>query len=662
MTESDFSEPGQKKPDEESVQGTPQPPPLPPNVPLGFKTSSVPPKLPASDSSDIFPETLFPEAPPKPDSPEEFAKFLLRHQSFAVPELNEFFHENNLRHPPPADHVFVVPPIHDREDFENRRKLRHWWDYLCSRVSIGSTASLVFHVLLTLLLMLIVTQVDHENHGFVIIGGTIGGSEIGGLEILEWTESNVTAEVGVSQMISGEMVNLDSMQIRPPNHRTDVPGGQISGENLNQGWAQAGAGNLSTTSGNVTTGLGNLSTGPGGFQAGLGHSSGGGFASRTAANQERVRGQGGVSTAGQNAMDAGLQWLVAHQFPDGGWDFRLNYTDPNNPRNKTPCPGLCSAVGPHPSRNAATGLALLAFFGAGHTHMSEGPYQSTIFRGLTFLKYHAKFDDEGRRDYRAGTENEKGMYTQGIAVMALCEVYGMTKDPSIRDDAQRGLDFITWAQNRQNGGWRYRPYVDSTETDTTVTVWQHMALKSGQMAGLDVSERSLMSINYFLDRVVVSGSGGSMYAYMAGDAVSGPESFHVNSRRSTTAMGLLMRLYLGWKPGMDPMDRGITHLDEWGPSFLWTQNSEYRGAKSCLYYDYYATLALHHYGSSAWSRFYPQIYDYLILHQAKTGHESGSWFFPDYHGDQGGRLLNTCLAIMILEVPYRYLPLYRNME
>jgi hypothetical protein len=32
--------------------------------------------------------------------------------------------------------------------------------------------------------------------------------------------------------------------------------------------------------------------------------------------------------------------------------------------------------------------------------------------------------------------------------------------------------------------------------------------------------------------------------------------------------------------------------------------------------------------------------------------------FPDKHGDQGGRLYNTAMSILVLEVYYRYLPIY----
>jgi hypothetical protein len=50
--------------------------------------------------------------------------------------------------------------------------------------------------------------------------------------------------------------------------------------------------------------------------------------------------------------------------------------------------------------------------------------------------------------------------------------------------------------------------------------------------------------------------------------------------------------------------------------------------------------------------------DYLVSTQSANSHEAGSWHFPDPYGDKGGRLYNTAMAIMILEVYYRHMPLY----
>ena len=81
-------------------------------------------------------------------------------------------------------------------------------------------------------------------------------------------------------------------------------------------------------------------------------------------------------------------------------------------------------------------------------------------------------------------------------------------------------------------------------------------------------------------------------------------------------------------------------------------------SKTNIYFDYYATLVLHHYGGERWDEWNAPMRDFLIKSQSTKRHETGSWHFRDKHGNVGGRLYSTAMAIMILEVYYRYLPLY----
>ena len=53
--------------------------------------------------------------------------------------------------------------------------------------------------------------------------------------------------------------------------------------------------------------------------------------------------------------------------------------------------------------------------------------------------------------------------------------------------------------------------------------------------------------------------------------------------------------------------------------------------------------------------------DYLVNSQDHSDtHRAGSWYFANPHGQVGGRLYTTAMSVMILEVYYRYLPLYDN--
>ena len=116
------------------------------------------------------------------------------------------------------------------------------------------------------------------------------------------------------------------------------------------------------------------------------------------------------------------------------------------------------------------------------------------------------------------------------------------------------------------------------------------------------------------------------------------------------AIGLTLLLYLGETPGTAPFDRSIDRMAARGP------------ALTNVYHDYYAAIALHHTRHRDWDRWYGELRDHLIATQSKEGHQRGSWHFKDRWGDIGGRLYTTAMCTMILEVSYRFLPMYGNGE
>ena len=121
---------------------------------------------------------------------------------------------------------------------------------------------------------------------------------------------------------------------------------------------------------------------------------------------------------------------------------------------------------------------------------------------------------------------------------------------------------------------------------------------------------------------------------------------------ATSAVGLLCRMYLGWKKENPALGRGIGRLLEKGPD------------KANMYYNYYATQAVFQYTGgegSLWREWNEKMRDFLISTQAREGHEKGSWFLPgDGHNTTGGRLYVTAMATMILEVYYRHMPIYQE--
>ena len=207
---------------------------------------------------------------------------------------------------------------------------------------------------------------------------------------------------------------------------------------------------------------------PGGLAKSSQAPTGGGWEGRNPDARSRLAGSGGGTRQSELAVERGLQWLVAHQREDGSWCFDL--TGP-------PCNGMCRNSGSEPSTTAATGLAMLPFLGAGYTHI-QGEHRNIVKKGVYYLKSRAKVTPHGIDLCDGGS-----MYAHGIATIALCEAYGMTRDESLKDIAQGAIRYIVYAQDLRGGGWRCRPGMPG---DTTVTGWQLMALKSGQMARLEV--------------------------------------------------------------------------------------------------------------------------------------------------------------------------------
>ena len=334
---------------------------------------------------------------------------------------------------------------------------------------------------------------------------------------------------------------------------------------------------------------------------------------RGEARSGAVRERGG-SAASEAAVERGLAWLALHQGADGSWRFDLSNCQ---------CAGACSHTGSITSTTAATGIAVLPFLGAGHTHL-DGPYQETVSRAIYYLMGRLQPTPRG------GDLTEGTMYGQGVATLALAEALAVTRDDMLVRPVTDAVKFIVTAQDHYGGGWRYLP---GQAGDTTVTAWQLAALKSAALAGLEVPTPTIDGVCRFLDRV--QARSGECYGYL------GPQA-----KPCTSAIGLFCRLHTGWEE-RETLDRGLAALARPGP------------APAAVYQNFYLAQALLQAEHAAWPRWNARNRDQLVAQQAAAGHELGSWFFDDRETAPGGRLAHTALAVLTLEVYYRLLPLYR---
>lgn len=341
---------------------------------------------------------------------------------------------------------------------------------------------------------------------------------------------------------------------------------------------------------------------------------------RTAKGRKALVKSEGGSEGSEAAVVRGLKWIADRQLPNGSWNFAAI--------GESPDPGEFDRC-----EMGATGLSLMAFLGAGHTHLKDGPYKKHVEKGLAYIMNNAKIQPTGV-DYRAPS-NQGNMYVQGICVIALAEAYGMTKDRRLRRPVEGGVAFIVNAQNRTGGGWRYKP---GDKGDTSVVGWQLMALISAHHAKIKVPKNVFSGATAFLNRVEIQDDKHTYYGYNA-----------PGKKISTSAVGLLSRMYLGWDRQTSGLKKGIQLLADKGPS------------KNDDYYNYYATQVMHHWGGEPWVAWNNIMRDQLVKTQVKEGPSAGSWKPGGGHGPkQAGRLYVTCMNLMTLEVYYRHLPLYQR--
>jgi len=337
-------------------------------------------------------------------------------------------------------------------------------------------------------------------------------------------------------------------------------------------------------------------------------------------------------------VDRGLAFLARSQAADGRWTLG---------RFAGSSAGDTALL---ESDSAATGLALLAFLGAGHDHF-DGPHHETVRRGLDFLMASQRAD--GDLYVVASDDASNGsawLYSHAIATMAICEAFGMTGDPVVRPSAEQACRFVAAAQHPERGGWRYRPGVDS---DLSVSAWMLVAMRSGQLARLPVEPRVLGGVRTLLE-ASATGSAAAPFHYNTLDPAQRARPLSV---LTMAAVGTLMRLHTG-TPVDDPgVQSAARLLESHVPAFGGGGMRE----RDC-YHWYYASQVLVHTGGDGWAAWYRGLVESLEPGQEPAGPKAGSWEAggaqPDRWGRYAGRVYVTALHLLALEVPYRYLPTY----
>jgi squalene cyclase len=318
-----------------------------------------------------------------------------------------------------------------------------------------------------------------------------------------------------------------------------------------------------------------------------------------------------------------LRWLASAQSDDGRWEAALHGAGRERRIGGTDRQGAGATAD-----SAMTGLTLLAFLGAGHTHQS-GEYRDTVRRGLEYLLRVQRADGSLAGNARV----YEAMYCHGMAAFALSEAAAMTRDEQLKPAVSRAVTFIVASQHPTSGGWRYQP---GDPGDTSQLGWQIMALRSAELAGMPMPARTRDGIERFLASVA-AGRHRGLASYRNGEQAT----------RTMTAEALASRQF---------MRLAQTEASREAADFI---VQELPGAGEVnLYYWYYATLCLYQLQDEHWEQWNEALQRSLIAAQHTEGDLAGSWDHDTVWGSYGGRVYTTALATLCLEVYYRYLPVY----
>ena len=272
-------------------------------------------------------------------------------------------------------------------------------------------------------------------------------------------------------------------------------------------------------------------------------------------------------------------------------------------------------------------LAALAFMADGNLP-GRGRYGEQVTRALEFV-----LANKSESGLLAAESTTGPMYGHGFATLFLGEIYGMNpNDSRVRDALVRAIDLILNSQNDE-GGWRYNPV--PYDADVSVTICQVMAMRSARNAGIKIPKDTIdRAVRYVRD--CQNADGGFRYMRQPG-----------SSAWPRAAAGVASLFYAGVYED-DSIERGLEYLSS---NSMIANTGGPQMQAHYFYGQYYATQAMYLAGGDRWEQWWSRVRDELIAMQS----DDGSWI-----DHQAGESYATAMALIVLQMPNRYLPIFQR--
>ena len=381
----------------------------------------------------------------------------------------------------------------------------------------------------------------------------------------------------------------------------------------------------------------------------------------------------------EEAVLRALRWLKLKQRKDGSWGGQ--------------------AI-------AMTGLGILTFLAHGEKPGGEDSdeFGPVVQKALEFLL--SKQGADGRFSGMDGNQ-----YAHPMATYALCEAYGMTLNPNVKEAAIKALVPILKGQH-PTGGWTYKmdPKPDEKgkyRDDTSYMGWCAQALKAAKLANLYSPGSPEIKKLDQATKLAIKG-------FQANAHPDGGFGYTGPGKGGLTSVGSLCMQLLG-ASNTSEVKKALETMDSWTPAFqnyadaralvanVKPEELVKRGkdgkpiidketgkeekatpleiakkkleptlnpaqklflSASAQYYYYYASQSKFHQGGKHWDNWNKAMKPaYLAAQQVDKGaiedihgkkQDVGWWENMDSHSDRP--VMDTCLAALQLMVYYRYLP------
>jgi hypothetical protein len=333
------------------------------------------------------------------------------------------------------------------------------------------------------------------------------------------------------------------------------------------------------------------------------------LAARRAGAQEKEVLPKHVTPEALRAVTKGLDYLAAQQSDDGSWNTGGGQAYPV----------------------AMTGLAGTAFLAHGNSP-TRGKYSRSVQGAVEYL---VRCSTPTGLITGPAQDSGQPMHGHGFALMFLASVYGMVTKESLRrqvGETIRKAVALTSQGQSADGGWTYIP---GAGDEGSVTVTQVQALRAAQNAGFLVPKAVIEEAGKYLEKCRTP-EGGIQYSLRFG---GGP--------RLAISAAAVATLYNAGQFDSPIATDCLKYV--WG-QFKANEGWQ-KGGFHAFYTHLYASQGFYMAGDEYWDNYFPGARDQLIAMQAPDG----SW-----SGDGIGQIYGTAIAVIILQLPYKYLPVFQR--